>query len=161
MRVGLSSDAKREGMNAPDLRQRPPRRWSDAVAGIIWLPRLIDKARAYDAGTLGSYLYGQSPVDDTVLHRAGLNYPGLLAIVRRCPTDAEVLAEIERASAGATARLREWSILFPQRRAMQVRVYDIDEGYVNAWWTGPVRAVGNAVFVPVSAALRALRPVQR
>ncbi|GAC1410994.1 MAG: hypothetical protein NVSMB64_20440 [Candidatus Velthaea sp.] len=148
-------------MNEPDLRTPPPKRWSDAVDGVIWLPRLIEKARAFDAGTLGSYLYGQSPVDDAVLRRAGLDYQSFLAIVRRCATDTGVLAEIERITPGATARLRAWSVTFPQRRAALVRLFDIDEGYLRAWWTGLARTAGNAAFGPVAAALRALRPVRR
>ena len=37
-----------------DLGQHPPRRWSETLAGMIWLPRLIDKVRAFQAGTLGN-----------------------------------------------------------------------------------------------------------
>ena len=31
---------------APDLRRHPPRRWNVTVDGVIWLPRMIDKARS-------------------------------------------------------------------------------------------------------------------
>ena len=81
-------------MNAPDLQRGLPPRWSDAVEGIVWLPRLAAKVRAHDAGTLGTYLLGQSPIDDELLKTAQLNYAQLIEIVRASADDAAVLAAI-------------------------------------------------------------------
>jgi len=148
-------------MNAPDLRTQPPRRWSDAIDGVIWLPRIAEKARAFDAGTLGSFLYGQSPIDDSFLGDAKLDYDSFLEIVRSASGDAEVLREIERRNPGTTARLQAWSAAFPKRRAVYIRLWDLDEGYVNPWWATPARALGNLAFVPVLALLRKLRPRPR
>ena len=61
-------------MEARDLTVVPPRRWSESLGGITWLPRLIDKARAALNGTLGSYLYGQSPMDRGLLKQLGLSH---------------------------------------------------------------------------------------
>lgn len=161
MRVGLSTGAKREAMIAPDLRTGPPPRWNVAVDGVIWLPRLAAKARACDAGTLGRYLYGQSPVDDAFLKRAGLDYAGFLAIVRAQPDDAGVLAAIEAASPGATERLRRWSTAVPHKQSWFMVVLDADEGHLRPSPLLTVaRAVGNVAFVPVLAILRTLRPAK-
>ncbi len=84
--------------------------------GIVWLPRLAAKVRAHDAGTLGTYLLGQSPVDDEFLRTAQLSYADFIAIVRAAPDDAGVLAAIGAASPGAIERLRLWSIEMPVRR---------------------------------------------
>jgi len=40
-----------------DLWIQPPRRWNETLAGYLWLPRLIDKIRAFQSGTLGAYAY--------------------------------------------------------------------------------------------------------
>lgn len=42
-------------MNALDLTRQEPRAPRETLAGLVWLPRLIDKARAKQAGTLGDF----------------------------------------------------------------------------------------------------------
>lgn len=46
---------------ALDLRTDIPRNPFDQIDGYAWLPRLIDKTRAYFAGTKGSYTRYPSP----------------------------------------------------------------------------------------------------
>jgi Domain of unknown function (DUF5069) len=147
-------------MSVLDLRTGPPPRWSDAVAGILWLPRFAAKVRAYDAGMLGTYLLGQSPVDDEFLAAAGLDYAGFIAIVRAVPDDAAVIDAIERRSPGASARLREWSRQMPIARALHMRVLDLDDGYTSPGPWGRLFRLGNAVFVPLVALIRRLRPLR-
>lgn len=118
-----------------DLRTGPPRRWSDGVEGILWLPRLIDKARAQHAGTLGTYLYGQSPIDAEVLRTAGIGHRRFYGIVAQSPTDEGVVAAIETAAPGARERLQRWSARAPRRHSAFFFVLDVDDGYV----TGPAR----------------------
>src|SRR5271154_6047172 len=96
------------GVSDVDLTKHPPRRWSDTIEGVAWLGRIIDKARAYDAGTLGIYLFGQSPVDASFLRAAGVGYGDVLEATRKAADDAGVLTEIERIAPGATDRLRQW-----------------------------------------------------
>ena len=64
-----------------DLGQHPPRRWSDTLAGMIWLPRLIDKVRAFQAGTLGSYAY-PSALDQSFMRRFQLTPAYIEPLVR-------------------------------------------------------------------------------
>src|SRR5437870_4591357 len=40
-----------------DLSTHPPRRWNETLAGYLWLPRLIDKVRAFQGGKLGTSAY--------------------------------------------------------------------------------------------------------
>ena len=55
------------------------------------LPRMIDKARASMAGTLGEYVYGRdSPFDMAVLDYLGVAPDAFLAGVRNSPEDAAV-----------------------------------------------------------------------
>jgi hypothetical protein len=147
-------------MSAHDLRTGHPRRWNVAVDGVIWLPRVIDKARAYDAGTLGAYLYGQSPVDGSLLAAARIDYTALLDAVRAAPDDAGVLAEIERRAPGATQRMRAWSAKPPASCRAIFAWNDVDEGYTR----GPVaRVVGflsNLIYPALTASMRLARPLK-
>ncbi len=148
-------------MNAPDLARGFPPRWSDAVDGIVWLPRLAAKVRAHAAGTLGSYLLGQSPVDDEFLKTAQLSYAQLIAIVRASADDAAVLAAIAAASPGAVERLRLWSLEMPVRRRTMMKLLDLDDGYDRpAWMTVPVAALNAAFLRPLIGFARIVRPLK-
>jgi hypothetical protein len=147
-------------MNAPDLQYGPPPRWSDAVEGIVWLPRLAAKVRAYDAGTLGSYLLGQSPIDDEFLRAARLRYRDFIGIVRGAADDAAVLAALETASPGARERLHLWSIEMPVRLRAFMRVLDFDDGYDRPAWLALPHAAAGVLVAPLMAFVRRLRPLR-
>jgi hypothetical protein len=147
-------------MTCTDLQSGSPPRWSDVVEGIVWLPRLAAKVRAYDAGTLGTYLLGQSPVDDEFLRIAQLSYANFIAIVRASSDDAAVLAEIAAKSPGALDRLRLWSLEMPVRRRTFLRLLDIDDGYERPDWLNAPVAVANAVLAPFVGVLRKVRPLK-
>src|SRR5579862_585641 len=96
-------------MIAKDLTRVPPRRWNERLDGIPWLPRLIDKASASNAGTLGTYLYGQSPMDTRLLHILGLGHGSFERIVAEANDDRAVLAAIAARDGGALDRGRAWA----------------------------------------------------
>jgi hypothetical protein len=158
LRVGLSQGAKRMGMLAPDLRSAPPRRWNVAVNGIVWLPRFIDKARACDAGTLGAYLYGQSPVDDALLGRLALTYDEFLAIVNAAPDDDAVLAALEARQPGATERLQRWSARFAASQQTFLAFLDWDDGYRRWAPAEPLRPILRPAVNGCMSLLKTLRP---
>ncbi len=58
-----------------DLTRQPPRRPSNlGIAGIVGVARMTDKARAYNAETLGDYIYGESSgLDQRVLTFLGIS----------------------------------------------------------------------------------------
>jgi len=147
-------------MNAPDLRTGPPPRWSVAVEGVIWLPRIAAKMRAYDAGTLGSYLVGQSPIDDEFLRTARLSYRGLLAIVRGAADDGGVLAAVEAAQPGARERLRLWSLEMPVRLGVFMRLLDFDDGYDRPAWLEPVHRAVTPLADSLVDVMRRIRPLK-
>lgn len=53
-----------------DLTKNFPRSPKQKMAGIVMLPRTIDKARAFNAGTLGEYYY-DCPLDKEVFNFLG------------------------------------------------------------------------------------------
>ncbi|MBV8368116.1 MAG: DUF5069 domain-containing protein [Candidatus Eremiobacteraeota bacterium] len=145
-------------MSAHDLRSGAPRRWKTDVDGVIWLPRMIDKARAYDAGTLGLYLYGQSPVDASLLRAGRIAYDDVLEVVRSSPDDAGVLAALERRAPGARARMRAWSAKPPLKARIIFAWNDVDEGYARGPLARVVRFLSNAIYPALTASLRLVRP---
>src|SRR5271155_4189242 len=73
-----------------------PRRWNVEVDGIRWIPRMIDKARMRQNGTLGAYLMGHSPVDKALLKRLNMTTDEFVQIANANPDDAAVLAALRQ-----------------------------------------------------------------
>ncbi len=144
-------------MERIDLTLAPPRRWSDELGGIRWLPRIIDKARAALGGALGSYLYGQSPGDEMLLRVLGTDYSTFTRIVREAPDDAAILATLEERFPEGVARARRWSsrpVPFVLRSAAWM--LDFDDGYIDGP-LAPVRKPIQALYTLVALMVRAVR----
>lgn len=77
--------------SAPDLAAHPPRSPRVTLGGYVHLPRLLDKARAAAAGTLGEFIY-PCPLDQRFFAFTGLTADALLAEVSQGRTDTEMLA---------------------------------------------------------------------
>jgi len=129
-----------------DLRVGPPRRWSVELDGVAWLPRLIDKARAASAGTLGGYLYGQSPTDSGLLKTLGIGYRGFAELVAQAPDDAGVLAALTARDPEAIARAVVWTADLRRNHKAFLWAMDADDGYnpAVAWAKRPVNVLTNA-----------------
>jgi hypothetical protein len=133
-------------MQATDLRAGPPRRWNEKVAGIYWLPRLIDKARACVGGTLGDYLYGQSPMDRGLLRQLHLSHSALAEIVKTAFDDGAVVSAIEARDSTALDRARAWSERLPSEHRLFFWFIDLDDGYRRGgWYVAPVRVMANGI----------------
>jgi hypothetical protein len=139
-------------MDAPDLRVEPPRRWTEELGGTRWLPRLIDKARAARAGTLGAYLYGQSPLDNELLHILDQSYRSFSTLVAQAPDDDAVLAELRAHDPDAIERAQRWGASLHERR-LYTFALDLDDGRFAGWrWLKP--AVNGVSFVLVAVVRR-------
>lgn len=77
---------------AMDLTKEFPRSPFDALAGFFWLPRLIDKARANFAGTLGDYAEYPCGSDKRFIAFYGLDADALGALIKSGATDDQVAA---------------------------------------------------------------------
>jgi hypothetical protein len=58
---------------AKNLTHQDPEPMDAKLAGYPWLPRMIDKARASQAGTLGSYYRYPCPIDKACLDLLGID----------------------------------------------------------------------------------------
>ena len=80
---------------APDLRIHEPRPMDETLEGYAWLPRLIDKARASRAGTLGDLVH-PCPVDKKCLGLLGIDATTFGDIAGELGDDHAILAELRR-----------------------------------------------------------------
>ena len=112
-----------------DLRVHPPRRWNESLAGFIWLPRLIDKVRAFQAGTLGTYAY-PSALDRAFMRRFQLNPAFLEQAVREQATEVEigttVLQQVQLPAEEIHGRCMEMERTYH----LVFCILDRDDGYV-------------------------------
>jgi hypothetical protein len=127
-----------------------PRRWSDDVDGIRWLPRLIDKARMSSGGVIDTYLFGHSPIDRGLMTRLWVTTAAFAAIVADSPDDGGVLNAL-RARGFDEGRVRRWSERLPSPYQVIIRLIDLDEGHTQAtWldraWIGAFRKVESGVM---------------
>lgn len=141
-----------------DLKRLPPRRWNQEIGGIKWLPRLIDKTRAALAGTLGAYLYGQSPVDRALLRALAIRYRDFTRIVSNAATDDDVFREVFARSPDGVERAREWSRTMPRRYRVLMFLLDVDDGYLDAWYWKALRAPTNVAANAFTAAVKRIWP---
>jgi hypothetical protein len=75
-----------------DLTKTYPRSPRERLDGIPMLPRTIDKARAFLAGTLGEYKFGDdSGYDRALFDTLGIDAESFLEGVRHSPDDAAVV----------------------------------------------------------------------
>ncbi|MBM3259993.1 MAG: DUF5069 domain-containing protein [Candidatus Sericytochromatia bacterium] len=85
-------------MQAPDLAKSCPRSPLDRLGDLPWLPRLIDKARAHLAGTMGDYIPYPCGGDQRFLDTFGLDANALLGVIGQGLSD-EAVAEWVRLEA--------------------------------------------------------------
>lgn len=145
-------------MESRDLTTQPPRRWSEELGGIKWLPRLIDKTRAALAGTLGGYLYGQSPIDRALLRAFGLRYRDFTRIVSNALTDDDVFRQIATTSPEGIDRARAWSRMLPKRYALFLFVLDLDDGYLDQWYWRALKRPTTIAANALTAAIKRVWP---
>jgi Domain of unknown function (DUF5069) len=145
MQPGPRHPAREGGtMNAPDLRLEPPRRWNVEIDGVRWLARLADKARAANDGTLGTYLYGHSPMDRSLLAVLRLSHDEFARLAVQNDDDNQLVASLQAYDPGLQ-RARAWSDVLPKRYWWFLAVLDIDDGYRASPFHGAVSAGADAI----------------
>lgn len=111
-----------------DLREHPPRRSRECLAGFIWLPRLIDKVRAFQAGTLGAY----PSLTDRLFMRKFRLTPALVEQTVRATLNDELIAEqLQQASGLSQNTIAASSDAFERKYRLVLAVLDCDDGYTR------------------------------
>jgi hypothetical protein len=71
-----------------DLTQLIPRSPKNKLVGIVMIPRMLDKARAYNSKSLGEYIY-PCPLDKIILNFLGIDHEELASQAQKL-TDKEI-----------------------------------------------------------------------
>jgi hypothetical protein len=99
-------------MDPLDLSKQPPRLPRTEIDGIIFLPRSIDKARAYlDGGNRNGY--NIPGVTGGMLERFGISNDDFVAAVGVASNDADVVAFVRRHASQRT--VDEWNAFVEAR----------------------------------------------
>ena len=84
-----------QSKHAFDLTKQAPRSCYVRLGGYVILPRLIDKARAGSAGTLGDYHDGPKGMNGQFLRFLGIEFAAIKEQIANGGGDAEILAWVE------------------------------------------------------------------
>lgn len=98
----------------------PIRPMDATLDGYAWLPRLIDKARAAGAGTLGDLVH-PCPVDRRALKHLGVSFEDFSAVIASAETDEEVLAGLR--ALGIPSAREAWFDALAWEDALQEMVW--------------------------------------
>lgn len=82
-----------EPLRTKNLAEEEPAPMDDTLGGYPWLPRMIDKARAAQAGALGDYFRYPCPIDRECLSQLSLDADSF-ARAAMADTPGQVLAEL-------------------------------------------------------------------
>lgn len=133
-----------------------PRPANDTIDGLVWLPRMIEKARRFAQGRrtgtdlMNGYLYGDNDfVDAQVLAFLRTDDRALLGLVEQSPSDDQAA----RAAISRSGRSHDECAAFSsalRRKVMGFVMLDADEGRLPP---GPRRAIVaffyNRVVMPI------------
>jgi len=113
-----------------DLTTHPPRRWNEALEGYLWLPRLIDKVRAFQSGKLGHYAY-PSYLDRVFLRQLGLSPAFIEQTVRQYEMDEPIGRAVRAQSRHTSEEIQRCNEQFARRWRFVLNLMDRDDGYVR------------------------------
>ena len=99
--------------SAPDLTQHPPRSVRVRLGGYAHLARLLDKARAVNAGKGADYHYN-CPLDQELFAFTGISHEAMLAQIKTGKTDTQILAWVNETSKRQRYEVVAWSAWLEQ-----------------------------------------------
>jgi hypothetical protein len=109
-----------------DLTTGAPRSPYDELGGITFLPRSIDKMRAFLAGTVGAY-NAKTGVSTGVFDLFGITPDEFEQIVKENETDEAVLRALNARKTPSPAEIEDWN-----RRAINRQPTD-EAGWARHW----------------------------
>jgi hypothetical protein len=129
----------------------------DQLAGCMWLGRLIDKGRQYEAAgvapgeMLGEYMFGDHDYMDAKLLRfLGLSDAEICEIIRTDPDDERVAQRILERSGKTAVQCAAFNRAFVRANAPFLAMMDADEGRRKpGLGASLMKATYNAVIFPL------------
>jgi hypothetical protein len=95
-------------LSQPDLTQYPPRSPRVRLGEFVHLPRLLDKARALNAGKQGEFHYN-CPMDQQFFRFVGIEADAFLAAVKTGGSDSDLLAWVMAHTQRTPSEIAGWS----------------------------------------------------
>jgi hypothetical protein len=95
-------------LSQPDLTQYPPRSPRVRLGEFVHLPRLLDKARALNAGKQGEFHYN-CPMDQQFFSFVGIQAETFLAEVKAGGSDSDLLAWVMAHTRRTAPEIAAWS----------------------------------------------------
>lgn len=125
----------------------------DSVAGLVWLPRLLEKARRSEASPEGrlveGYLYGDNDfIDKQLIAFLRTDDAAISALVREHPADADVARIIVERSGRSAAECEAFSRKF-RRNNFDFVLLEADEGRLRGIKGAILKFVYNSLIMPV------------
>jgi hypothetical protein len=117
-------------MNPTDLSQRPPRSPRVKLGGCVLLPRMLDKGRAFAAGTVGEYHFN-CPLDQRLTAFLGISADDVLKLLKDGKSDSEVLAWIRDNTKRTDFEIYQWSEYQTQRAPSDIEGREYVSGMVK------------------------------
>jgi hypothetical protein len=123
-----------------DLTTNFPRPGEQVLGGYAWLARAIDKARAYNEGTLGDYIY-PCPIDKELLAELNVTGEELAEVVERYRTDEEILEHLDIPLENTDPGVERWTREFISNRRDSLTRQAEDEGrtFLTPEWADQIK----------------------
>ncbi len=112
-----------------DLNTTFPRAGEMLLGGYPWVARMSDKARAYNEGTLGDFIY-PCPIDKEMLAELNLTGEEFAEIAEQCPTDIDLLNELGLPEDNKDHDVHRWAMEFLSNRHDSLMRQAEEEGRV-------------------------------
>ncbi len=131
-----------------------PRSGRDSIAGISWLPRLLDKARRCETSSSGrlvdGYLYGDNDfIDKQLMAFLRTDDTAVSQLVREHPADADVATILVERSGRTAAEIAAFDKTF-RRKNLDFVFVEADEGRLGPGFkASAIRFFYNAVVMRI------------
>ena len=125
----------------------------ESAAGMVWLPRMLQKARrcltSPDGRAVDGYLYGDNDfIDKQVIAFLRTDDEAISALVRDNPSDADVARIIVERSGRTASECAAYSSSL-KRKLFNFIMLEADEGRVRGFKAAVIKFLYNKALMPV------------
>ena len=125
----------------------------ESAAGVVWLPRMLQKARralsSPDGRVVDGYLYGDNDfIDKEVIAFLRTDDEAITALVRENPSDADVARIIVERSGRSSSECAAYSGSL-KRKFFNFIMLEADEGRTQGFKASVIKFLYNKALMPI------------